>query len=115
MVIDTVKYDSTKLQKHSFVRLHLIREIFNRIENKLNSANMPKDSFIYFEDPIKTTIYSIDRFGKGSFYFHDQILPIHWSSITGTILLETYNRLKKNEVYFYSKLGGKFYKTKTKK
>ena len=105
--------------KNDFIRIHLIKSIFLLAEKIRKVTGMPEGSFIYFDKPIRTTdsdIYGhIDRFGKGNFFFKNQVLPISWNSIDGKILLDSLNEMKQNQIHVFKQIENKFYKTRPKK
>ena len=85
-----------KKKKSNFIRMHLIKEIFQRSSEKKKICQVPENAFIYFDEPIQTTMYKINRFGKGSFFLSEQVLPIDWGSIDGKILLKALEHIKNN-------------------
>jgi hypothetical protein len=103
-----------KRTKFNFIRLHLIKEIFQRSSEKKKICQVPENSFIYFDEPIQTTHFKINRFGKGNFFFEEQVLPIDWTSIDGIILLKAVELIKTNKFFVLKDVDGKFYKAKPK-
>ena len=103
-----------KRTKSNFIRLHLIKEIFQRSSEKKKICQVPDNAFIYFDDPIQTTMYKITRFGKGNFFFEEQVLPIDWTSIDGNILLKAVELIKTNKFFVLKDVEGKFFKTRPK-
>lgn len=103
-----------KHQKSNFIRMHLIKEIFQRCDRTKNICRVPGNSFVYFDEPIQTSIYRINRFGKGSFFFEEQVLPIDWMSIDGKILLKALDGIKKNKVFVLKDIDGRPSKTRIK-
>lgn len=101
-------------KKSNFIRTHLIKEIFQRSSEKKKICQVPENAFIYFDEPIQTTMYKINRFGKGSFFFSEQVLPIDWGSIDGKILLKALEHIKTNKFFVLKDVEGKFYKTRPK-
>lgn len=101
--------------KASFIRLHLIKFVFEQTDKIKKIVGVPANSFIYFDNPIKTTHFQIDRFGKGSFFFKNQVLPIDWKSIDGKILIEAFKEIKQNKVFVLKQIDNRFYKTRVKK
>jgi len=101
-------------KKSNFIRTHLIKEIFQRSSEKKKICQVPDNAFIYFDEPIQTTMYKINRFGKGSFFFSEQVLPIDWGSIDGEILLKALEHIKTNKFFVLKDVEGKFYKTRPK-
>ena len=95
--IDTHKKDNSV--RSNFIRTHLMKEIFHYTDAKKKIIGVPGNSFVYFDEPIESGSYKIDRFGKGNFYLTDQVLPVSWSSISGKILLSAYNKIKSNKVF----------------
>jgi hypothetical protein len=83
-------------------------------EKVMSICGVARNSFVYFNSPIETSIYKIDRFGKGSFYFKEQILPISWTSIDGKILLNAYNQIKDNKVFCIKDVDNKLIKIRAK-
>lgn len=115
----TIKKDSIDMRsRSSFIKLHLIKEIFQKSEEKRKICNVAANSFIYFDNPIKCSMYKIDRFGKGSFFFKNQVIPVSWASIDGRILLKAFNELKQNNVFVLKEIKiedkTNFYKTRVK-
>lgn len=104
---------STK-KKSNFIRTYLIKEIFQKSSEKKKICQVPDNTFIYFDKPIPANMYKINRFGKGSFFFNEQVLPIDWGSINGNILLEALEQIKSNNFFVLKDVGGKFYKTRPK-
>jgi hypothetical protein len=103
-----------KRTKSNFIRTHLIKEIFQRSSEKKKICQVPENTFIYFDEPIQTTHFRINRFGKGNFFFEEQVLPIDWSSIDGKILLKAVEEIKTNRFFVLKDVGGRFYKTRPK-
>jgi hypothetical protein len=103
-----------KNTKSNFIRMHLIKEIFQRSDRTKKICNVPGNSFVYFDEPIQTTTYKINRFGKGSFFFEEQVLPISWGSIDGKILLKALDEIKKNKVFVLKDMDGRPCKTRIK-
>ena len=101
--------------KSNFIRLHLIKSIFEKTDIIKKIVSVPQGSFIYFDEPITTTRYKIDRFGKGNFFFSDQVLPVSWTSVDGKILLDALEEIKKNKVFVLKQIDNRFYKTRVKK
>jgi hypothetical protein len=112
MTINTHKKDITV--RFNFIRIHLIKEIFRYSDEKKKITGVPGNSFVYFDVPIDAGFYKVDRFGKGNFYFKEQVLPLSWSSINGSLLLKALNELKKNNVFVLKQIDNKFYKTRVK-
>jgi hypothetical protein len=100
--------------RHSFIRTHLVKNIFLLSEKIMSICGVARNSFVYFSNPIQTSHYKIDRFGKGSFYFKDQILPVSWTSIDGKILLDAFNQLKDNKVFCIKDIDNKLIKIRAK-
>jgi hypothetical protein len=103
-----------KSKKKDFIRTHLISKVFQLTNDKMKKTGVPVNSFVYFDNPIKCKMYDVDRFGKGNFYFKNQILPLSWSSIDYNILGNAFDQLKSNKVYVYRNINGKIYKTRSK-
>lgn len=83
-------------------------------EKVMSICGVTRNSFVYFNYPIETSMYKIDRFGKGSFYFKDQILPVSWTSIDGKILVNAYNQIKDNKVFCIKDVDNKLIKIRAK-
>jgi hypothetical protein len=98
----------------SFIRTHLVKNIFLTSEKIMSICGVSRNSFVYFNEPIQTSYYKIDRFGKGYFYFKDQILPVSWTSIDGNILLNAYNQIKNNKVFCIKDIDNKLIKIRAK-
>jgi len=77
-------------------------------------TGVPGNSFVYFDEPIDAGRYKINRFGRGDFFFKEQVLPVSWSSIDGTILLKALTNLKENKVFVLKQIDKEFYKTRVK-
>jgi len=105
---------ATIIKKSNFIRMYLIKEIFQKSSEKKKICQVPENTFIYFDEPIQTKTFKIDRFGKGSLFFDEQILPIDWASIDGDILLEALNQIKTNKFFVLKNVNGKLYKTRPK-
>ncbi len=101
--------------KSNFIRIHLIKSIFEKTDIVKKITAVPQGSFIYFDEPITTTQSKIDRFGKGNFFFSDQVLPVSWTSVDGKILLSAFEEIKKNKVFVLKQVENRFYKTRVKK
>ena len=75
---------------------------------------------MYFDEPVDAgTIYNIDRYGKGSVYLKDQLIPISWASLSGKTLMKMYEELKANRVYVMKEYlqgcqGNQYLKTRLK-
>jgi hypothetical protein len=102
------------MKKSNFIRTHLITMIFKKSSEKRKICKVPEPSFLYFDEPIQTNHFKIDRFGKGSLFFKDQILPIDWNSVNGSYLLEAYQKIKTNQFHVLKEVDGRFYKTRLK-
>jgi len=109
----TIPYKDNSV-RYNFIRIHLIKEIFRYSDEKKKIIGVPGNSFVYFDEPIDAGRYKIDRFGKGNFYFKEQVLPVSWTSINGNILLSALNEVKKNKVFVLKQIDNKFYKTRVK-
>lgn len=103
-----------KSKKRDFIRTHLISKVFEISNQKFKKTGVPVNSFIYFDKPIKCKHYEVDRFGKGNFYFKNQILPVSWSSVDYNILYNSFDQLRTNRVYVYRNIDGKSYKARSK-
>jgi hypothetical protein len=77
-------------------------------------TGVPGNSFVYFDEPIDAGKYKIDRFGRGDFFFKEQIIPVSWNSIDGAILLKSLTKLKENRIFVLKQIDKKFYKTRVK-
>ena len=99
-------------KKSNFIRTHLIKEIFQISSEKKKICQVPDSTFIYFDEPIQTSSYKINRFGKGSFFFTEQVLPVDWGSIDGKILLKAVRQIKTNRFFILKDIGGISYKTR---
>ena len=100
--------------KSNFIRIHLIKEIFRYTDEKKKIIGVPGNSFVYFDEPICAGRYKIDRFGKGNFYFTDQVLPVSWASINGAILLSALKEVKNNKVFVLKQIDNKYFRTRVK-
>ena len=91
-----------------------MKEILHYTDAKKKVIGVPGNSFVYFDEPIEAGSFKIDRFGKGNFYLTDQVLPVSWSSISGTVLLSAYNKIKSNKVFMLKKIDERYYKMRVK-
>lgn len=98
----------------NFIDHHLISKIIELYKFKLKVLEN-ESNFLYFDFPIKTNIYKIDRIGKGCVYFENQVLPLDWNSISGKTLLLIFNEIKNNNVYIYREIDGRFFKTRLRR
>lgn len=98
----------------NFIDHHLISKIIELYKFKLKILEQ-ENGFLYFDFPIKTNIYKIDRIGNGFVYFENQILPLDWNSITGKTLLSILKQIKENNVYIYREIDGKIFKTRLRR
>lgn len=102
------------INKSNIIRTHLIKRIFE-ISSKIRKiTDVPEGSFVYFEEPIKSGTHVIDRFGRGSLFLKEQILPISWSSIKGQDLVKVHKTLKENKVYVLKIVGDTTFKSRVK-
>lgn len=98
----------------NFIDHHLISKAIELYKFKLKVLEK-EDGFLYFDFPIQTNIYKIDRIGNGFVYFENQILPLDWNSISGKTLLSILNELKLNNVFIYREIDGRFFKTRLRR
>ena len=95
----------------TFIKRHLIDKIKENIRQKQLDFNHKQ--FFFFNRPIQFGSKLIDRITIDSPYYQEEILPSSYYHLTGHILKEIYFKLKRNEVYFYTKAdNGRFYKQK---
>lgn len=102
------------INKSNIIRTHLIKKIFEISSNVRKITDVPEGSFVYFEEPIKSGSNEIDRFGRGSLYLKNQILPISWPSINGADLMNVFKTLKRNKVYVLKIVGDTTFKSRVK-
>ena len=105
---------SSKNFRYNFIRIHLIKKISRHADEIKKITGVPGNSFVYFDEPIDAGRYKINRFGRGDFFFKEQVLPVSWSSIDGTILLKALTNLKENKVFVLKQIDKEFYKTRVK-
>ena len=95
------------------IKAHLISRLMSLVSDKRKSLKV--ENWFYFEDKIDFFSASIDRINKDGLYLKDGLLPIGWSSIKGSTILEVYNHVLNNNFYFYIKSGDRFFKSRVKK
>jgi hypothetical protein len=97
----------------SFIKLHLVKNIKNQIEEKQNSINF--SGFFYFDTNIKSKNWYINRVNLENAFPYEKIYPLTFWSLDGKSLVEIYQRLKNNDFYLYKKINGKDHKIRLKK
>lgn len=108
---------NTNNTKSNFIKKHLIGEVFRIYEQKRKICDVPANSYLFFDNPVEPIPNStnrINRFGRGSFFYKDQILPIAWGNMSGKLLIRTLDEMKSNRVYFLKQFDKQFLKTRVK-
>ena len=109
-------------QKKDFIREHLKSEII-RMANDLR-ARLQTHSFVFLEDPIPTyrridekklLLVYINRIGIEKLFLLEEIVPMEWSDVKNTQLMEIFNKLKDNKVFVYKDIQSKMMKCRVKK
>ena len=109
---------TTDHYKSNFMRQHLIKEIFRNTYSARNILGVKHDSFIFFDDPIRVKNgrinQIINRFGKGSLYCKNEIIPIPWTAVNGNQLIDILNKVRNKEFYSHKDIDGKSCKIRIK-
>lgn len=105
-------------KKSNFIKKHLIEEVFRVYDTNRKICEVPANSYMFFDrgiNPIPNSQDSINRFGRGSFYFKEKVVPIPWGNLTGKLLIRLLNEMKENRFYFLKQSDDIFLKTRPKK
>lgn len=97
----------------NFISNHVIQKIIKEIESK---HKVTKDTnFYYFNEPIKDGKRSINRVNRSSPFEKEEIMCLSWYALSGSTLIQIYDKLKNNDFFFYKIIDGKSYKARLKK
>lgn len=103
-----------KINKSNFIRFHLIQQIFEAAKEKRKACGVLENSFIYFDEPIQFKRGILNRFGKGSFYPDEQVVPVDWASIDGPTLVKALKQIKENKIFVLKQTDAKLLKFRPK-
>lgn len=99
----------------NFIKNHLIKKIKDEVNRKQDSVNF--NGFFYFNDIIEDNLkkWKINRVNRENVFPYERAFYLPLNSIGGSALIKIYDKLKKNEFYFYKKVNGKEYRIRLKK
>jgi hypothetical protein len=101
------------MKKVDFITQHVIQQIERTIEEKRKVTK--QTSFYYFNEPIKDGSRIINRVSRFNPFEKEEICSISWYALSGSTLVQIYDKLKNNDFFFYKNIEGKSYKAKLKK
>lgn len=102
----------------NFIRTHIITKIFEKAFSARAIADVPHNSFIYFDDiiPIKNgdVNQNVNRFGKGGLHGKNQVIPLAWTLVSGKELYKSLMSINNRRFYILKEIEGQYYKTRIK-
>lgn len=101
------------MKKTNFITCHVIQKIEQEIEAKRKVTK--STNFYYFNEPIKDGSRSINRVSRWNPFEKEEICGLSWYALSGSTLVQIYDKLKNNDFFFYKMIEGKSYKARLKK
>lgn len=90
----------------NFLDMLFIQKINNMLNEKLKILQGNPGDIIYFKDHILYQLYQINRMAKGKLYYLNSNIPIDWTYVPSSILVNVFGQIKTNNFYVYRKLPG---------
>ena len=97
----------------NFISRHVIQKIQKEIEAKRKVTK--SCNFYYFNEGIKDGKREINRVSRWSPFEKEEICGLSWYALSGSTLVQIYDKLKNNDFFFYKMIDGKSYKARLKK
>lgn len=97
----------------NFITKHIIELIEKEIDKKRKLTSIT--NFFYFNEPILNGNIKINRVSRFNPFVEEDVLPFDWYKLSGSTLIQIYDKIKHNDFFFYKLIDGKSYKAKLKK